>query len=217
VREQTAALASGWSLLSRRIQPELPLMITEGWWRALHFDLRAGNIDATWSWWGRNPTHPMDRHICTTIALDDTLHIGPARFSSSPMLRVSAMISRASGIVPPQRMVVLPGRSWAIAPKNAFRSVAYREFVGEKLLSVLLDFNARDLPFRLLGLERTVVGCLDATAHAGIGTVRAERRSVIAEWGAGLAGFAGLFRIEITRQWRPHARTVLNFGATVDW
>ncbi len=217
VNERTASLETSWSVLTGRVLPESPLLISEGWWRELHFDLRAGNIDATCSWWGRDWTHPTDRHGCATIALDDTLHIGSARFSSSPVLRISATMSGVWGSVPPQRAVVLPGRAWVVAPQLAFRSVGYREYTGEKLASVFLEFNARDLPFRVIGLESSILSWLDVTAHAGVASIHDERHSVIAESGAGFAGFAGLLRIEVTHQWKPHARTVLSIGTTVDW
>jgi hypothetical protein len=144
--------------------------------------------------------------------------------TSSGALSGNLRLGYAFGHVPPQRMFDLYGSTSDITPAGSLRTISIKEFAGDRLASLVLEYNFSSLPFRVLGVSFmksidfilfTGTAWTDLSAESkAIQPVPLQTcRSVLNEVGFGLGRLFTLLRLDFA--WRLTGNAKNDFTVTL--
>jgi hypothetical protein len=130
----------------------------------------------------------------------------------------------ASGQLPPQRIFDLYGSTSDISLQGSLKTVAIKEFAGDRIATFAVEHNFASLPFRTIGLPLMEnVDFLITASAAWTGLSNESRlfqtvslrtnRNVLVEVGFGLGRLLTMFRLDFS--WRLTERTGRNFAVTL--
>ena len=127
--------------------------------------------------------------------------------------RVSVGVS--DGMLPPQRIFTLEGRSIGYGPMGVLRGAALKEFIGDSYVMVSLEHNFRSIPFLAVNIPFLYENSIEFLIHASAAKswLRPQTRvpyghptdGWYSEAGFGLSRLFGLLRVDLTRRFVPPA------------
>ena len=130
----------------------------------------------------------------------------------------------STGQLPPQRIFDLYGSTNDISLEGSLKTVAVKEFAGDRIATLALEHNFASLPFRMIGLplmENVDFLITASAAWTGLSdeskaiqpVLLRTNKNVLAEVGFGLGRLLTLFRLDFS--WRLTERTGRNFALTL--
>ena len=130
----------------------------------------------------------------------------------------------ADGSLPPQKIFEFYGSTSDITVSGSLRTVGIKEFAGDRMASLILEYNFGSLPFRALGVplmksmdfilfSGTAWADLSPASRAIQPVMLQTSRKVINEIGFGIGRLFTLFRLDFA--WRVTGNTKNNFTLTL--
>jgi len=135
--------------------------------------------------------------------------------------RVSAGASR--GVLPPQRIFTLEGRSVVYGPFGLLKGARLMEFAGDTFVALSIEQNFRSIPFLALDIPFLYENSLEVVLHGSVAhsTVRPGTSlpygnptpGWYSEAGVGLSRLFGLLRVDLTHRFTEPGGFFVTFAA----
>ena len=223
--EQSAVQRTDFSLFNRSSQYRMQPLIDEGMMRSVSLSLRYGDDPVPLGLISSNFLEIEGERSERSLLKSDfsfsrisvvgeffvPTFLKRNLFPPTLLGRVSAGIS--DGMLPPQRIFTLEGRSIGFGPMGVLRGGGLKEFTGDSYVMVSLEHNFRSVPFLALNIPFLYENSIEFLIHASAAKSWLGPKTRVpyghptngwySEAGFGLSRLFGLLRVDCTRRFVP--------------